>query len=71
MFYGCSGITHLNVSSFDTSKLSSQAKMFGNCTNLTSLDVSGFDTSHIRDMSGLLAIGSKLLNFRKYSFFTS
>ena len=37
MFYGCSGLTSLNLSSFDTSKATITTQMFYNCTKLTSI----------------------------------
>lgn len=44
MFYGCTGLTSLDLSHFNTSKVSRMSSMFQDCTNLTSLNVSGFTT---------------------------
>ena len=51
MFYRCSSLTSLDLSSFDTSSVQSMSFMFDGCTRLTSLDLSSFDTSAVTDMS--------------------
>ena len=56
MFYSCSGLTSLNLSNFDTSKVTSMGNMFSDCRALTSLDVSNFDTSKVTSMSGMFSI---------------
>ena len=50
MFYGCNGLTSLDVSHFDTSKVTDMKNMFHACLSLSSLDVSRFDTSKVTDM---------------------
>ena len=47
MFLSCSSLTFLDLSGFDTSKVTNMDYMFGNCTSLISLDVSNFDTSKV------------------------
>ena len=49
--FSYSNLTSLDVSGFDTSKVTDMSYMFHNCMNLTSLDLSGFDTSKVTDMS--------------------
>ena len=44
-FSDYSALTSLDLSNFDTTKITSFASMFLNCIHLTSLDVSNFDTS--------------------------
>ena len=63
MFYGCSGLTSIDLSSFDTSNVTDMGSMFGDCSGLTSLDLSSFDTSNViymnnmfLDCSGLTSI---------------
>lgn len=51
MFSSCSGLTSLDLSAFDTSKVKSMKNMFYGCSSLTSLDLSTFDTSEVTDMS--------------------
>ena len=43
MFYHCSSLTSLNLSSFDTSNVTSMYGMFYECTELSSLDLSSFN----------------------------
>ena len=50
MFAGCSGLTSLDVSGFNTSNVTNMSGMFRNCSNLTSLEVSGFKTENVTDM---------------------
>ena len=53
MFQGCTGLTSLDLSRFDTSNVTYMNGMFQGCTGLTSLDLSGFVTSNVtymRDM---------------------
>ena len=51
MFAGCMGLTNLDLSSFDTKKVTNMAGMFEICVGLTSLDLSSWDTSIVTDMS--------------------
>ena len=53
MFWGCSGLTSLDVSNFNTSNVTSMVMMFRSCSGLTSLDVSNFNTSNVTDMDGM------------------
>ena len=50
MFWGCSGLTSLDVTHFDTSNVTDMYCMFVSCSGLTSLDVSHFDTSNVTNM---------------------
>jgi len=49
-FNGCSGLTSLDVSGFDTALVTTMHYMFNGCSGLTSLDVSGFDTALVTTM---------------------
>ena len=51
MFNGCSNLTSLDLSNFDTSNVTSMEGMFYNCSSLTELDLSNFDTSNTINMS--------------------
>jgi surface protein len=51
MFDGCSGLTSLNLSNFDTANVIDMSSMFSNCSSLTSLDLSNFDTANVTNMS--------------------
>ena len=50
MFAGCSHLTSLDLSHFDTSNVTSMNSMFYGCSSLTSLDLSSFDTSNVTNM---------------------
>ncbi len=63
MFDGCSGLTSLDLSNFDTSNVANMQGMFEGCSSLTDLDISNFDTSSVvnmhtmfRDCSGLTSL---------------
>ena len=47
MFYGCSGLTSLDVSHFNTQNVADMDWMFSDCSGLTSLDVSRFNTQKV------------------------
>lgn len=50
MFSGCSSLTTLDLSNFDTSNVMYMSRMFSDCFRLTTLDVSHFDTSNVTSM---------------------
>ena len=50
MFEGCSGLTSLDLSNFETGSVTDMTSMFKDCSGLTSLDVSSFDTHNVRSM---------------------
>ena len=50
MFYECYDLIALNLSNFDTNKMTDMSWMFANCLNLTTLDLSNFDTSKVIEM---------------------
>ena len=56
MFYYLGGLTELDVSKFDTSKVTNMNSMFWGCENLTTLDLTNFDTSNVTDM-GYMFVG--------------
>ena len=51
MFYGCSGLTSLDVSKWDTSSFNSSRAAFYSCSSLASLDVSKWKTGKITNMA--------------------
>ena len=69
MFYNCSNLTALDVSSFNTQNVTDMSTMFRGCSNLISLDVSNFDTSKVTDMSQMFHGCSSLstLNVSKFN----
>ena len=55
MFYGCSGLTSLNISNFNTSKVTDMDSMFYYCSRLTELNVSNFNTSKVTNMERMFS----------------
>ncbi len=50
MFENCSSLTSLDLSGWDTSKVSNMDSMFFGCSSLNSLNVDGWDTSNVNSM---------------------
>ena len=50
MFSGCSNITEIDLSQFDSSNVESMVGMFEDCTSLSSLDLSNLETSNVENM---------------------
>ena len=71
MFSGCSGLTSLDVSGFDTASVTNMSAMFSGCSGLTSLDVSGFDTASVTNMSSMFSGCSGLTSLDVSGFDTS
>ena len=71
MFYGCSSITSLDLSSFNTSKATNMWGMFVDCQSLTKLDLSSFNTSKVTNMSYMFQSCSSLTSLDLSSFNTS
>ncbi len=53
MFEGTSNLKSVDLSHFDTSKVTDMSSMFKDCKSLTTLDVSNFVTTNVTDMSNM------------------
>ena len=51
MFYNCTSLTYLNISNWDTSKVTNMNSMFRDCRSLKTLDVSRWNTSNVTSMN--------------------
>ena len=71
MFYGCSGLTNLDVSNFKTDNVTDMRCMFYGCSGLTNLDVSNFKTYNVTDMSWMFLGCTGLTSLDLSSFNTS
>ena len=71
MFYGCYGLTSLDVSGFDTSNVKDMSYMFYDCFGLTSLDMSGLNTSSVMYMQYMFWCCSGLTSLDVSGFDTS
>ena len=70
MFNGCSGLTSLDVSKFNTAKVTNMNGMFGG-SGLISLDLSSFNTANVTDMSNMFADCQGLTSLDLSSFNTA
>ena len=71
MFDGCRSLKSLDLSNFDTSKVTSMECMFRYCDSLTSLDVSNFNTSNVTNMSQMFQSCKSLKSLDLSNFDTS
>ena len=66
-----SSLENLDLSSFNTSKVTNMSNMFSNCESLISLDLSSFNTSNVTNMSNMFRACSSLTSLDLSSFNTS
>ena len=71
MFDGCSSLTSLDLSGFDTSSVASMYAMFYDCSNLTTLNLTSFDTSSVANMDSMFFGCSSLTALNLTGFDTS
>ncbi len=55
LFYGCSALTHVDVSGADTSGVTDMRYMFSGCTALETLDLSSFDMSSVGSIDSMFS----------------
>ena len=70
MFSGCNELTSLDVSKFNTSRVTDMSFMFGGF-KLTSLDVTSFDTSRVTNMYAMFSCCKSLTTLDLSGFDTS
>ena len=51
LFYGCSSLTNIDLSNFNTKNVTDMGGMFSGCSSLTNIDLSNFNTNNVTDMS--------------------
>ena len=61
---GCTTLSSLDTTGWDTSKIEIMERMFSGCESLTKVDLSKFDTSNVTDMDGMFS-GCKKLQFTR------
>lgn len=71
MFYCLTGVISIDLSKFDTSKVTDMCYMFGSCCELTSLNLSKFDTSNVKNMSFMFIDCTQLTTLDLSNFNTS
>ena len=70
LFYNCSSLISLNLSSFNMSKVSNMSLMFSNCSNLKNIDFSKVNTQNVTNIHGMFYDCSSLENLDLSSFNT-
>ena len=70
MFYHCTKLNTLDLSSFDTENVTSMHSVFDGCRNLLTLDLSSFNTSNVVIMNAMFYGCSKLNSVNLTSFKT-
>ena len=71
MFSGCSKLTSLDVTKFNTAKVTNMSYMFRDCSELTSLDVTKFNTAKVTNMGYMFSGCSKLTSLDVTNFNTA
>ena len=71
LFRKCSNITEINLSDFNTSKVTSMSSMFYGCSSLTSINLSNLNTSKVKLMSSMFNRCSSLTSLDLSNFDTS
>ncbi len=71
MFYKMEGVTSIDLSHFDTSKVVDMGFMFSYNSALESLDLSSFDTSNVTNMYYMFSNSSNITSINLSSFDTS
>ena len=70
MFSKCQTLLSLDVTNFNTEKVTNMSFMFSKCQTLTSLDVSKFNTANVSDMSDMFSGCLKLTSLDVSKFNT-
>jgi len=70
MFFGCSNLTSIDLSSFDTENVNNMSYMFCGCSNLKNIDLSFFCTNNVTNMICMFSDCSNLKSLDLSSFDT-
>ena len=62
MFCDCTSLETINLSTFDTSKVTNMSKMFCNCESLIELNLENFDVNKVTNMKNMFENISKTCN---------
>ena len=71
MFYRCTNIIEIDLSNFDTSKVTNMYSMLSNCTSITSLNLTNFNTSQVTYMGYMFRDCTSLTSLDLSNFNTS
>ena len=53
MFSGCSSLTNINLSNFNTNNVTNMNRMFYGCSSLTNINLSNFNTNNVTNMNSM------------------
>ena len=70
MFYKCSNIKNIDLSSFEADNVENMSCMFANCNKLKEIDLSSLNTENVTNMSGMFADCNNLKSLNLSSFNT-
>lgn len=68
MFQGCTNLTTVDASDWDTSNVTSMERMFSSCRSLTELDLSDLNTSQVTNMQNMFSGCSNLISLDLSNF---
>ena len=71
MFYDCTKLKNLDLSTFNTTNVTDMSFMFEGCSVLTNLDLSTFNTTNVTDMHYMFSGCSGLTNLNVSTFNTT
>ena len=71
LFQGCSNITEIDLSNFNTSNIELTGSLFSDCKALISLDISNFNTSKVINMDYMFSNCQSLVSLNLSNFDTS
>ena len=61
MVSGCSSLTNINLSNFNTNNVTDMGHMFHGCSSLININLSNFNTNNVTNMSGMFSGCKKLI----------
>ena len=70
MFFNCSSLESIDLSSFNSSEVNNMCYMFYNCKSLKSIDLTSFNTKNVTNMSSMFCECSSLKSIDLTSFNT-
>ena len=70
MFSGCASLTNINLSNFNTQKVTNMEYMFSGCTSLTNINLSNFNTQKVTNMECMFKGCSSLTDINLSNFNT-
>lgn len=71
MFYSCSLLKNIHLSTFDTGNVTNMNGMFYRCRNATDINISGFNTQKVTNMAAMFQECTALVNVNLSSLDTS